>query len=242
VIITKLDYIPLTKDIKYDAVANEFYVENVFPQTNCILVGTAVSALLDCDIEGSAQQGSGTTTTSTSTTTTTTTKAPPLITRTVVRLTDSKYFCNKSWSLSFNFNTNSWISFHSYIPNFYIAENNFFYSGLNGGCDIEALAAQIVPEDCSIAGTAVLIKDCSLIGSAVRVLDCSIEGSAELIPTTTTTTTTVAPDCNLEGSAQPITTTTTTTLTPTTTTTTTTVLDCELAGTAEETNPPAPPP
>jgi hypothetical protein len=229
IIITKLDYIPLRNDIKYDAVANEFYIETVIPQTSCKLVGTAVVTSLNCNIEGSAQQGSGTTTTSTSTTTTTTTTAPPLITRTVVRLTDSKYFCNKSWSLSFNFNTMSWISFHSYIPNFYIAENNFFYSGLNGGCDLEIFAAEIVPEDCSIAGTAVLIKDCSLVGSAVIVVDCSIEGYAELIPTTTTTTTTVSPDCNLEGSAQPIT-------TPTTTTTTTTVApaDCDLAGTAQQ--------
>jgi len=61
--------------------------------------------------------------------------------REVVQLTDIKYFCNKSWTLSFNMNTKSWISFHSYIPNFYIAENNFFYSGLNEGCDLIAIAA-----------------------------------------------------------------------------------------------------
>jgi hypothetical protein len=179
VIITKLDYIPLRNDIKYDAVTNEFYIETVIPQTNCILVGTAITT----------QQG--TTTTSTSTTTTTTTKTPSLITRTVVSLTDSKYFCNKSWSLSFNFNTMSWISFHSYIPNFYIAENNFFYSGLNGGCDLDIFAAEIVPEDCSMAGTALLIKD------------CSIQGYAQVVPTTTTTTTTISPaDCDLAGTAQ----------------------------------------
>jgi hypothetical protein len=179
VIITKLDYIPLRNDIKYDAVTNEFYIETVIPQTNCILVGTAITT----------QQG--TTTTSTSTTTTTTTKTPSLITRTVVSLTDSKYFCNKSWSLSFNFNTMSWVSFHSYIPNFYIAENNFFYSGLNGGCDLDIFAAEIVPEDCSMAGTALLIKD------------CSIQGYAQVVPTTTTTTTTISPaDCDLAGTAQ----------------------------------------
>jgi hypothetical protein len=150
-----------------------------------------------------------------------------------VELTDPEYFCNKSWSLSFNFNTNSWISFHSYIPNWYIAENNFFYSGLNGGCDLDIFAAQIVPEDCSIAGTAILIKD------------CSIEGFAEVVPppTTTTTTTTEGPDCDLDGSAQPITTTTTTTTEVPTTTTTTTVapLDCDLVGTAEQSSNPPPP-
>jgi hypothetical protein len=63
-----------------------------------------------------------------------------------VFLTDTEYFCNKSWTLSFNFNTNSWISFHSYIPNFYIAENNFFYSGLNDCCsDFDAVVGNIVP-------------------------------------------------------------------------------------------------
>ena len=46
-------------------------------------------------------------------------------------LSDSDYFCNVSWTISFNFNTSSWISFHSYIPNWYVGENNFFYSGLN---------------------------------------------------------------------------------------------------------------
>ncbi len=63
-----------------------------------------------------------------------------------VFLTDSEYFCNKSWTLSFNFNTNSWISFHSYIPNWYIAENNFFYSGLNDCCaDFDAVVGNPVP-------------------------------------------------------------------------------------------------
>jgi hypothetical protein len=63
-----------------------------------------------------------------------------------VFLTDSEYFCNKSWTLSFNFNTGSWISFHSYIPNWYIAENNFFYSGLNDCCaDFDAVVGNPVP-------------------------------------------------------------------------------------------------
>jgi hypothetical protein len=48
-----------------------------------------------------------------------------------IYLIDSDYFCNVSWTISFNFNTKSWISFHSYLPNWYLGENNFFYSGLN---------------------------------------------------------------------------------------------------------------
>ena len=58
-----------------------------------------------------------------------------LTVREVVYLTDENYFCNKSWTVSYNFNTRSWISFHSYLPNWYIGENNFFYSGINGCCD-----------------------------------------------------------------------------------------------------------
>ena len=113
VIITKLDYIPKSDKIKYDPVTQEFYIENVYPQRNT---------------------SSTTSSTTTSSTLTTTTTLFPLVSRETVYLTDETYFCNKSWTLSFNFNTKSWISFHSYIPNWYIAENNFFYSGLNDCC------------------------------------------------------------------------------------------------------------
>jgi hypothetical protein len=221
VILTKLDYIPLRKDIKYDAVTNEFYFETEYRMPSETLYNSVV--------------------------------------RTVVSLTDVNYFCNKSWSLSFNFNTMSWISFHSYIPNFYIAENNFFYSGLNGSCDVEVIAAEIVPTttttstttiapptttttttlpppDCALAGTIELL-DCDLAGTAERIspLNCDLGGTAERVEPTTTTTTTTLLDCELAGTAETI------APEPTTTTTTTTILDCELAGSAEQTNPPPPP-
>jgi hypothetical protein len=96
----------------------------------------------------------------------------------VVQLLDSKYFCNKSWTLSFNINTKSWVSFHSYIPNYYIGENNFFYSGLNQGCDLDFVAAIEVP-DCVLAGTAVG-QGCSLEGTATSQ-ECSIAGTASLV-------------------------------------------------------------
>jgi hypothetical protein len=100
VIITKLDYIPTNKNVKYDADAREFYLETIINQS---------------------------------------------VIKTLVYLTDREYFCNKSWTLSYNMNTQSWISFHSYIPNWYVAENNFFYSGLNDCCsEIEAIVAEIV--------------------------------------------------------------------------------------------------
>jgi hypothetical protein len=86
----------------------------------------------------------------------------------IVQLTNPNYFCNKSWTLSFDMNTKSWISFHSYIPNYYIAENNFFYSGLNGSCDLTAIAArEITPTTTSTTTTAAL--DCNLVGVATKL-------------------------------------------------------------------------
>ena len=96
-----------------------------------------------------------------------------------VLLTDPDYFCNKSWTVSFNFNTKSWTSFHSYIPNFYIGENNFFYSGINGCCyDFDFVAGPIVPDPTTTTTT------------TARPLECNITGTAFAIYTTTTTTTT----------------------------------------------------
>jgi hypothetical protein len=39
---------------------------------------------------------------------------------------DPFYFINKSFTVSYSFKTNSWISFHSYLPNYYISNNNFY--------------------------------------------------------------------------------------------------------------------
>ena len=97
--------------------------------------------------------------------------------RKVVSLTDRQYFCNKSWTLSYSVNIQSWVSFHSYIPNWYIAENNFFYSGLNEGCDLEAIAVMEIPSPTTTTTTTV-------------ILNCNLGGTAEyVIPVTTTTTT-----------------------------------------------------
>lgn len=50
---------------------------------------------------------------------------------TPIELTDTKYFCNKSWTLGYSPLTKSWISFYSFIPNFYIGHDNYFQSGIN---------------------------------------------------------------------------------------------------------------
>jgi len=157
IVLTKLDYIPIDNDVKYDDVLKQFYVED--------------------DVQG-------------------------IKIRTQVYLTDSDYFCNKSWTVSFNMNTKSWVSFHTYIPNFYIAENNFFYSGINGCCDdvnFSALVGNLIPPTSTTTTTQIIPTttttttiglDCQLVGT-VTVLTCELAGDAEItVPPTTTTTTT----------------------------------------------------
>jgi hypothetical protein len=164
VIITKIDYVPVDKDVKYDADTREFYIETTINNYTY---------------------------------------------RTQVFLDDRDFFCNKSWTISFNFNTKSWVSFHSYIPNFYIAENNFFYSGINGCCDsidgevsFKALVGEIdktpptttstttiqKPPITSTTSTTMVPLDCQLEGEVITT-DCELEGEAYItVPPTTTTT------------------------------------------------------
>lgn len=131
----------------------------------------------------------------------------------IVQLTDPTYFCNKSWTMSFNMNTKSWISFHTYLPNYYIGENNFFYSGLNDGCNMTIVAAVPTVTGCLLPSGSAVINNCS--GGVGCVLP---SGSVTVvIPTTTTTSTSTSTTTSTSTS----TTTTTTTATPTTTTTTT---------------------
>jgi hypothetical protein len=125
--------------------------------------------------------------------------------RTQVYLNDPDYFCNKSWTMSYNLNTGSWISFHSYIPNFYIGENNFFYSGLNGCCDdgeaggFQAIAGVMDNKPPTTTSTTTFYPsptttststtfDCNIDGTII-ITDCSLDGTAIItVPATTTTT------------------------------------------------------
>ena len=130
VIITKLDYIPLSDDVYYNADDKKFYVT----------VGDKPQEVF---------------------------------------LFDKEYFCSKSWTMSFDFNTKSWISFHSYLPNFYIGENNFYYSGINNCCTIF---------------TAVLSSpDVSKIEDEDPQLDLFVGEVDPVAPITTSTTTTLGP-------------------------------------------------
>lgn len=48
-----------------------------------------------------------------------------------IDLNDKEYFCNKSWTLSYSFKTGSWISWHSYLPDYYVQFYSHFNSGWN---------------------------------------------------------------------------------------------------------------
>lgn len=89
--------------------------------------------------------------------------------KTYVNLTDVTYFCNKSWTVSFNLNTKAWVSFHTYLPNFYIGENNFFYSGLNEGCNLSAVAVVEIPSSTTTTTTTAVPLECGLEGTAVYI-------------------------------------------------------------------------
>jgi hypothetical protein len=179
-----------------------------------------------------------------------------LVIRQNVSLNDERYFCNVSWTLSFNMNTKSWISFHSYIPNFYVAENSFFYSGQNDCCeDFDFLVGVLIPNpttttttststsststtstttttvaplQCNITATVAQI-DCSLAGVGVIVsLDCDLAGDGYVgPPTTSTTTSTTSTSTTSTTSTSTSTTSSTTTTTTTATPTTTTTTTIE---------------
>jgi len=195
-IITKLDYIPIDPNVKYDADTREFYIENITTMRVC-----------GCDLFGIAYSGDIPTPSSFPTTSTTTTSLGcpeyEYKQRVIISLNDPTYFCNKSWTLSYNMNTKSWISFHSYVPNWYIAENNFFYSGINGCCeDIDFVAAIMVTTTSTTSTTSTTTTVYS--------------------PTTSTTTTHAATTTTTTSTSS-----STTTSTTSTTSTTTTMYVCQ---------------
>lgn len=145
IIITKLDYIPLSNKIKYNKDKKYFYIdENIGNIT----------------IEK------------------------------VIDVKNNSYFCNRSWTLSYSMNLRKWISFHSYIPNFYIAENNFFYSGINGESNnFEAIAGEVIPIPTTTTTTTNFIPPFTTTTTTTRALDCRLEGEVRIT------------DCEFNGTA-----------------------------------------
>ena len=169
-----------------------------------------------------------------------------------ISLDDPKYFCNVSWTVSYNMNTKSWISFHSYIPNFYIAENNFFYSGINDCCEeFDFLVGTLVPTPSTTTTTTTprpttttttttaVPLDCDF-DALITELDCELEGTGVI----------VSEDCDLAGNGIvlfadcelvgngviiPATTTTTSSTTSTTTSTSTSTTTTTTSSTSSTT-------
>lgn len=50
---------------------------------------------------------------------------------------DKDGFENYSWTLSYSLDFNKWVSFHSYIPDFYLTTNNYMYSLVNDELSVE---------------------------------------------------------------------------------------------------------
>jgi len=48
-----------------------------------------------------------------------------------IKLGDPAYFCNVSFTISYSFLSKSWVSFHSYLPNYYVGAISKFYTGRN---------------------------------------------------------------------------------------------------------------
>lgn len=51
--------------------------------------------------------------------------------------TDTDAFINYSWTLSYSLDYNNWVSFHSYIPDFYLTVGNNMYSLVNDELSVE---------------------------------------------------------------------------------------------------------
>lgn len=180
--------------------------------------------------------------------------------REYIDLSNTEYFCNVSWTLSYNLNTKSWISFHSYLPNWYIGDNNYFYSGINSCCEeFDFLVGTLIPTP-STTTTTTTARPTTTTTTTTEIplncpfdviivsLDCSLEGIGEITSVDCDLAGTgivLSADCELEGigtifptttttttsSSTTTTTTSTSTSTSTTTTTTTTVIpECQLEG------------
>lgn len=171
VIITKLDYIPKTDDIKYDDETEEFYIETPIAANTCNLDGVALETIVPSSILPY-----------------TTFSTSPVVIRKTINVTDENYFCNKSWTLSYNLNTKSWVSFHSYLPNWYIGENSYFYSGINNCCgELDFIVG--LSENTTTSTTT---TSTSSTTTSTTTIFCNINYSIDeidFIPTVTTTTT-----------------------------------------------------
>lgn len=96
---------------------------------------------------------------------------------------DSRYFCNKSFTVSYSFLTRRWTSFHSYTPNFYISTSSYFYSGVNNrNCILDFLVLEENGQATFPTTTTTTVNplDCAIAGTAEEI-DCDFSFNTELI-------------------------------------------------------------
>lgn len=48
-----------------------------------------------------------------------------------ISISDTRYFCSKCFTISYNLASKTWVSFHSFTPNFYIDDIDYIQSGVN---------------------------------------------------------------------------------------------------------------
>jgi hypothetical protein len=58
-------------------------------------------------------------------------KGQPIYTAETVVVTDKQYFEEASWTVAYNPILASWISYYSFLPNYYIGYNDYFKTGIN---------------------------------------------------------------------------------------------------------------
>lgn len=112
--------------------------------------------------------------------------------RRVVQLTDPTQFANRSWSLSFNFKIMSWVSFHSYIPNWYMPSTKGFLSGSNVCCDEMEGFAMDSYHDPSVSTT------------TTTTIPTTSTTTTKAPGISTTTTTTTIRDCDFDVEVTPM--------------------------------------
>ena len=51
--------------------------------------------------------------------------------RQIISLFDKTYFCDASWTVAYSPLSKTWISFYSFLPNYYVSNNGYFQTGIN---------------------------------------------------------------------------------------------------------------
>lgn len=138
VIITKLDYEPLLDNIKFDG--TNFYIDDDTIINKQVVIPGTLTCCPDSFTYSIVEKSCFKTVGDVEERTdpimcpdTITQENTSILNKKIISLQDPKYFCNKSWTISFSFITNTWISKHSYQPNFYVEYENYFQAGLNNG-------------------------------------------------------------------------------------------------------------